>query len=313
MYIKRLFAILASSLILLIISPNNLFAATNYGDGTYGAGVYNVGETPVPISTTDTSSSGASQCTNTTPQGLTPWLYEANSNNGNSITLRFTNWQSPIDHFSLEYGTGSNKYTFGVNSFGNKDTNSYTVSSLLPNTTYYFRVRAGNGCATGSWSNELSTKTLGTFSTNNLNIVSSNLEPVTPSSTSVPSTLLKTTVGEEEGYLVNVKVKDTKGNTIKGAEITIHSVVQTKKTDNNGVASFSNVEAGNHLVQIAYNSYQGEQSINLTGDVKEFNLNITIELKNPFLTSQVIIIIGVLILVIGVLALKLIKKRKAAL
>jgi hypothetical protein len=37
----------------------------------------------------------------------------------------------------------------------------YTIKELRPSTTYYFKVRGGNGCAPGGWSNTLSAKTEG--------------------------------------------------------------------------------------------------------------------------------------------------------
>jgi len=39
----------------------------------------------------------------------------------------------------------------------------YTINELAPNAKYYFKVRAGNGCATGSWSNWLAAKTDGGY------------------------------------------------------------------------------------------------------------------------------------------------------
>ncbi|HTK03633.1 MAG TPA: carboxypeptidase regulatory-like domain-containing protein [Alphaproteobacteria bacterium] len=315
---RKLIATLSFVFCFLVIFPIVALAATNYGDGTYGGGLYGVGDTPVPASTTttttgSTNSAGASQCTNTTPSGSAPWLYSASANSGNSITLRFANYQAPVDHFVLEYGTESNKYTFGVSSFGNKDTNSYTVNSLSSNTKYYFRVRAGNGCATGTWSNELSTKTLKIFSINNLNITNTEIEPV--SSQATPKSTSKTegpteTVAMADRYKVNIKVKDTKGNPIENATITLHSTPQTIKTDKDGMATFTNVESGDHTLFIAYNNYQGEQSINLTGDVKEFNINITIEQKPLYLSPLAIGIIVILVLIVVFLTFKLIKKNK---
>ncbi len=318
--VKRVFATLVLLLAFLIIFPITVLAATNYGDGTYGGGNYNVGDTPVPAATSaptsNSSSVGAPQCTDTTPTGIIPWLYEANAKSGSEITLRFTNWQSPVDHFALEYGTGSNNYQFAAGNIGGNGTNSYTINSLSPNTTYYFRVRAGNGCAAGSWSNELSAKTLGSFSTNNLNITNTTIEPV--SSQANPTPALKGTSQKSttptptlaEGYKVNIKVKDTKGNAVENATVTLHSTPQTQKTNKDGIVTFTNVEQGNHTVDIAYNNYQGEQSINLTGDVKEFNVNVTIEPKNIFLSPQVLAVVGVLVLIIAFLAFRLAKKSK---
>ena len=56
-----------------------------------------------------------------------------------------------------------------------QDQMTYLVTSLSPNTTYYFKIRAGNGCAPGNWSNEISTTTQGLISTNQLLITSSQL------------------------------------------------------------------------------------------------------------------------------------------
>ena len=323
------------------------------------------------------ASPSAAACSDTTPTGNTPWLYEANASSGNSITLRFTNWQTPVDHFALEYGINSNNYQYAADNIGGNGTNIYTVNYLNPNTTYYFRVRAGNGCATGSWSNEISAKTKGFVSFNQLDLSSQLLtvpaEQVQPVGTSgscqtytvkpndnlwsIAMTLLgdgnkykdiitensnsyptlktsnNVSVGWElkincsseankssetttttntptGGYKVNIKVKDTKGNSIENATVTIHSTPQTEKTNKDGTATFNNVEAGNHTINIAYNNYQGEQSINLTGDVKEFNINVTVQQKPILLSPLAYGIIGILVLIIALLSFKIIKSKK---
>jgi hypothetical protein len=52
----------------------------------------------------------------------------------------------------MEYGAEFNQgYSGGVL--------SYTITMLQPNTKYYFKVRAGNGCATGNWGNTMSAST----------------------------------------------------------------------------------------------------------------------------------------------------------
>lgn len=55
---------------------------------------------------------------------------------------------------------------------------TYVVKHLTPNTTYYFRVRACNGCATGSWSSEISATTKSRFYLSTLEFVSTELETV---------------------------------------------------------------------------------------------------------------------------------------
>jgi hypothetical protein len=106
-------------------------------------------------SNTSNSTASAPGCNNQEPLGRTTWLYQVIVNSGSQITLKFTNWQTPVDHFTLEYGTKPNQYQYAVDNIGGNGTNTYTVNSLNPNTTYYFRVRTGNGCAVGSWSNEI--------------------------------------------------------------------------------------------------------------------------------------------------------------
>ncbi|HTK03811.1 MAG TPA: sialate O-acetylesterase [Alphaproteobacteria bacterium] len=260
---------------------------------------------PSPVSTStsnSSSSSSPSQCTSSVPIGPSPYLYSASLNGGNSIILHFTNYQSPVDHFVIEYGTKPGEYKYSVDNIS-KNVNSYVIGKLSPNTTYYFRIRTGNGCAVGSWSNVLSTKTKGFISTNNLTIVNSNLEPsFAPTGASEGQASL--------GYILNVKVKDTKGNPVEGARITIHSKIQEATTDKDGIARFTNLESGDHTVLIAYKNFEGEQSLNLSGDVKEFNLNITVQEKKFSLSPLAWGIIGVLSLVIVLLIFIIIKNRR---
>ena len=45
--------------------------------------------------------------------------------------------------------------------YGNSDgALSYTINDLEKNTTYYFKIRGGNGCMPGEWSNTVAVKTV---------------------------------------------------------------------------------------------------------------------------------------------------------
>jgi len=123
-----------------------------------------------PITSTSTSSSGSGSSTSgsstTAPScdkpspGTAPInLYSALSTGSSSILLSFSDASDPYDHYVLEYGTKPGEYTYGADNIGSKGTREYLVKGLIPSTTYYFRVRAGNGCAAGAWSNEISAKT----------------------------------------------------------------------------------------------------------------------------------------------------------
>jgi hypothetical protein len=104
---------------------------------------------------------------------------------------------------------------------------------------------------------------------------------------------------QEESYEVKIKVVDKENSPVKGAKVTIHSKVQTATTDENGVARFFNVESGDHRVLIAYDNYEGEQKISLTGGVKEFSLTIQVQEASLFSTNLerfVIVILGIIIL-----------------
>jgi hypothetical protein len=253
-------------------------------------------------------------CTDANPGAKAPWLYGAITQGANSVLLYFTANDNPVTKYVLEYGTKTNNYSYGVLDMGINSSGqmTYLVKSLSQNTTYYFRVRASNGCATGSWSNEIAAKTSGMVSVNSLEFKESTLEVIpnnSPTTTIEPSKK-PVEVPTFTGYDVKVIVVDTNKKPIEHASVTLHSNPQTAKTNKDGIAEFKNVEQGDHKVIIAYNNFQGEQSLNLTGDVKEFDLSITVK-QTPFAISPLAYgITGILILIILSLVAFILKSRK---
>jgi hypothetical protein len=294
--------------------------------------------TPVPTRSAPTNNStntvtvNSSVCTEQVPGENAPKLYAALAQSTTEIMLYFTDAQSPYDRYVVEYGTKSGSYTFGSTNIGGVGTRTYQIGSLSPNTKYFFRVRAGNGCAAGSWSNEISATTKSTLALNSLNIVDSELVPVAkPSVNSTPSSdpskptptgnssestagnIGGNVVNEEgdlSGYELTVKVVDTEKKAVENAKVTVHSKVQEGHTDKDGFVSFKDLEPGEHRVIIAYANTTGEQSINLTGDNPAFALTVTIESENPFLDPLVLAVLGALLVIILVLTIVIVKRRR---
>src|SRR5260370_3366596 len=170
---KQIFLFLRNTtllfLFLLLVSivfslPPKAFAQA-YGSGNYGGGNYNAGD--ASNNSTNTNSSGTSGNGSPPVCGMTPptqnpqWLYAAVPQDGNAITLYFTDADGsyPYDHYTVTYGTSSGNYSFGLDNAGGKGIRTVLIGSLMPNTTYYFKIRPANGCAAGVWSNEISAKT----------------------------------------------------------------------------------------------------------------------------------------------------------
>lgn len=96
------------------------------------------------------ASSDEPDCEKTMPS--VPWLYQAARKGVGSVDLVWHD-ASPVETWTVAYGTQSGKYLYGITEFGNSASRSVTINGL-PSGTYYFVVRAQNGCAIGGFSNE---------------------------------------------------------------------------------------------------------------------------------------------------------------
>lgn len=100
------------------------------------------------------SAAGAPLCNDTKP-GSAPTLLSATAGQ-NSVTLNWSAAADPVTYYLVNYSLTPGVFQYGNPNVGGSGTRSYTVEGLSGGITYYFKVRAGNGCAPGSYSNELS-------------------------------------------------------------------------------------------------------------------------------------------------------------
>ena len=111
-------------------------------------------DTPVTSTGTPTPTP-LNYCGDSAP-GSTPQLLSAVSNASHEVTLTWSAASAPVTNYLLSYGLSPGNYIYGNPNFGGPDTTSYTVGNLSNGVTYYFAIRAVNGCMPGSVSNEIS-------------------------------------------------------------------------------------------------------------------------------------------------------------
>jgi len=123
----------------------------------------NLDDTLCQSSSSSTSSVSSSTnpptCSDQQP-GSAPQLFQINRKKDKAI-LYFTPSRNPVSYYYISYGLKEGDEQFGT-WFPYESSNgvvSYTINLLSPRITYYFKVRAGNGCMPGLWSNWLGAKT----------------------------------------------------------------------------------------------------------------------------------------------------------
>lgn len=97
--------------------------------------------------------SGPPVCHDQAPGG-SPRLISAIAGE-NKVTLTWEKAPDPVTYYLIAYGESPGNYLYGNPNVGGPEATSYTVDNLSGGKTYYFVVRAGNGCAPGPFSNEL--------------------------------------------------------------------------------------------------------------------------------------------------------------
>ncbi len=109
------------------------------------------------LSAAPTSSSSSStnsiSCPDTAPTN-SPNLFQIDRT-GSKAVLYFTPVSGNVSYYYIAYGLSPGDERYGVSFPASHSTGvvNFTINNLDPNTTYYFKVRGGYGCAPGGWSN----------------------------------------------------------------------------------------------------------------------------------------------------------------
>ncbi len=149
------------------LSPLQILAG-NYGEGTYNEGDFNVGSTPTPtIAPTSANNNNSGSTTVATPPGCdkivtagAPDLFEVKTSK-DSMVLYFAPPAGEYSSFYVAFSKDPNSWQYGAE-YGQSAASGalhFTIGLLSPNTTYYVKLRPGNGCATGNWSNVMKVTT----------------------------------------------------------------------------------------------------------------------------------------------------------
>ncbi|OGK22160.1 hypothetical protein A2866_06815 [Candidatus Roizmanbacteria bacterium RIFCSPHIGHO2_01_FULL_39_8] len=111
------------------------------------------------------SAASAAQCSATKPDHA-PDLFQIDVTK-NSATLYFTPVNNAISNYTIVYGyeRGDERFVVSFPYGVYNGVIDYTINHLAPNTRYYYKVRADNGCRNGYWSDTLSARTNWEFKT----------------------------------------------------------------------------------------------------------------------------------------------------
>lgn len=235
-----------------------------------------------------------------------------------TVQLYWSPVNDNTDSYAIEYGTNSGEYQWGVSSVPGKETTKFLIGSLKPNTKYFFRMRAGNGCATGPWSAESAIITRSFWTRDSITVTDVSVGGLTnpevfsslPQSENSELRAPTSPQIEVQSYSLTLTIKNSHQQPIQGARISLHSDAKEGITDEKGQVTFDNVEKGEHQLTIVHNSYRGEQVISVAGDSSHIELDITIEPVALYQQPLLITVIASLTLVSIVIALVLLFKKR---
>ena len=132
-----------------IVVANSSNTATNTNTTSSNSNLSN-------SSSNNTSNNPSAPVCSDSKPGSAPILLSAVTSGPNQVTLTWSKASDPVSHYSIVYGLLAGNPIYGNTNVGGKGTTSYVVGGLSGGTTYYFKVRASNGCNGSEYSNELS-------------------------------------------------------------------------------------------------------------------------------------------------------------
>ncbi len=145
------------------------------------------------------ASSGASSNTNSPSScgdqapANAPYLFEIRRT-GDKAKLYFAPARDPVSYYFIAYGTKDNPHKHGV-SFDQGHSSgvlTFTINKLN-SADYYFKIRAGNGCMPGPWSNTMLAKAGRTSYYSGASVATS----ITKKTTTTPATKVSKTLTTE--------------------------------------------------------------------------------------------------------------------
>jgi len=163
---RQFFSTLLLACTLLVTSSLTPLAALadTYGSGNYGDGAYGAqSSTSNPVSSAISAASNtisAFFCTAQAPSSA-PNLYEIDVTS-TTAKVFFSPAGGPYDQHYISYGQGNNSEGYGIDLNTSQTSGAlfYIIQQLSPSMVYTFKVRGGNGCKAGSWSNTVTIQTL---------------------------------------------------------------------------------------------------------------------------------------------------------
>jgi hypothetical protein len=277
---------------LLVISSFRLVThAAKYNNSAYGSGVYS-----------GAAADETDSCTKSDPKG--DIRLKSLSPGDTHIKAKFTDMEEPYNKFEIKWGVSKNLSEYYLESVTFDDTgnNSYTIEDLSPDTLYYVKIRAINGCNKGNWSDTKSVKTLpvsGVISNTTSGFAEISNITTTPREDSGINA--GATSPSQENLIqdllfdLTIKVVDEKGEPINEAEVLLLSPNITQITNTLGSVTFTGISVGKYEVKIKKDDLNANTIVDINDPkVKSYEATVvlskarTTDTESPILKNPII-------------------------